>query len=105
MSDFNELSGVRCLLVNLKIFPSDLRGEAHAPDKWKSERAMNFGLPVIATYLAKKGATVLIVDLEEDVISDEIIQKFSPHIVGIGTISCYSLRNKASPCLQDLGYN
>lgn len=89
------LAGARLLLVNPPLYPHDFRGESHAPDRWKSERAMNFGLLVVASSLAKRGAEVEIVDLEEtpgDPLQHlaERIAKTNPHVVGVGNISVFS---------------
>lgn len=88
----HALDGLRCLLINPALFPTDLRGESHARGKWKSERAINFGLLVIASHLAKHGAEVTVVDLEET--PDGLVPALhaaTPHLVGIGNISCYGL--------------
>ena len=90
-----DLTGIRVLLVNPRTFPYDLRGEMHAPDTYKSERAMNFGLLVMASITSRAGADVAIFDQDAEVDSTnydsliDLIDRHSPHIVGVGIISVY----------------
>lgn len=92
---FHDLRGIRVLLVNPRTFPYDLRGEMHAPDTYKSERAINFGLLVIASVIARAGAKVQIFDQESQPNNKdysaflEAIERESPHVVGTGIISVY----------------
>ncbi len=90
-----NLRGARVLLVNPPTYPFDLRGESHAADRWKSERAMNFGLLVVASELTRAGAEVQILDQEENddrncQALQEHIHRFTPHVVGVGNISVYT---------------
>lgn len=90
-----DLRGLRILLVNPRTFPYDLRGEMHAPDTYKSERAMNFGLLVIGSVATKCGANVVIFDQEAQRNNENydeitaVINRESPHVVGVGIISVY----------------
>lgn len=84
------LKGLRFLFCNPRLNPYDLRGESHAPGKWKSERAMNFGLLVVASYISKLGAEVTIADFEESPGKIEThLRAVDPHVVAVGNISCY----------------
>jgi anaerobic magnesium-protoporphyrin IX monomethyl ester cyclase len=95
MTNYPNLRGLRIVLANPRTFPSDLRGETHAPDKWKSERAMNFGLLVIATVLSRCGASVHMFDQEEQdnpadyTAFEAFLETATPHFFGAGIISVY----------------
>lgn len=92
----HDLDALRCVLVNPFLYPTDLRGEMQTIDgEGKHERGMNYGLLVVANVLARRGAKVRIVDLEEHP-QDwrehfvEVLDEVDPHWVGVGSISVYS---------------
>lgn len=78
------------VLVNPHIFPYDFRGQG----EWNSNRALNYGLLSIATYLYKKGIQVDILDLqgEREPLAklENYLQKENPRFVGIGCVSALS---------------
>lgn len=78
------------VLVNPHIFPYDFRGEG----EWNSNRAFNYGLLSIATYMHKKEISVDILDLEgvrEPLVKlEKYLQKETPRFVGVGCISALS---------------
>jgi len=90
------LADVRCILVNPFLRPADLRGEQQTIDGENThESALNYGLLAVATSLAKHGAAVEILDLEqrksdwEDHLT-RAVERLKPQWMGIGSVSVYS---------------
>lgn len=92
----HPLDDLRCVLVNPFLHPSDLRGEVQTIDgDDKHERGMNYGLLVVASVLARQGAQVTIVDLDEHRLDwrehfTDVLARTDPHWVGVGSILVYS---------------
>lgn len=78
------------VLVNPHIFPYDFRGEG----EWNSNRALNYGLLSIATYMYKKGIPIDILDLEGEreplAKLENYLQEENPRYVGVGCVSALS---------------
>jgi anaerobic magnesium-protoporphyrin IX monomethyl ester cyclase len=77
-------------LVNPYVFPSDFRGD----EEWNSNKALNYGILSIATYLSKKNISVDIVDLqgERNPLKkfEKYLQNEDPAFVGISCVSALS---------------